>query len=387
MPADDPVDLVIGGRYRLIECVHADGGRQCWRAEDELLGRPIRVWLYRGLDAAGARELRERVRTLHQVRLPGLAAVHDLVDDADEVAVVTAPVPCSTLADLLREDRRPSLRTAAAIVSSLAITLDELHEHSSTVGALEPTDVLLGARGAVILVAGAAPADEAPARPDVVRLQELARALVLGDRPRDDAPRAVRLALERGPDAREDRTAREFAGELAAAIAFDDRTEVLPRERLTVIRRAIRRRAHARAIASLVVLSLSFTAGGIAAAATRNSDHALPRTTAVSAAKPVGQAVAVPTAAPVVPRAVATPAATPAAVMVAAGGVPSVIGMSRDDAGRALMAAGATSVVWRVDPKAKGVTQVVRQQPAPGEPLARGGAVTVHLDSAKEQQR
>ena len=379
---------IIGGRYRLIECVHADGGRQCWRAEDEILGRPVRVWLYRGLDAAGARELRERVRTLHSIRLPGLAAVHDLVDDADEVAIVTAPVPCRTLADLLRE-RRPSLGTAAGIVSSLALTLDELHLHSSTVGALEPCDVLLGARGALILVASAAAADDAPARPDVIRLQELARAIVLGDPPWDGAPRAVRLALERGPEAREDRTAREFAGELAAAIAFDDRTEVLPRERLTVIRRAIRRRAHARAIASLVVLSLSFAAGGIAAAASRQPESALPRATTAPAARPSGRTIALPAAAPVVAAAApaATPAATPAMVKVAARGIPSVIGMSRDDAARALMAAGATSVVWRIDPKAKGVAHVVRQEPAPGAPLARGGAVTVHLDSAKEQQR
>ena len=48
-------------------------------------------------------------------------------------------------------------------------------------------------------------------------------------------------------------------------------------------------------------------------------------------------------------------------------------------------AVGDRGVIWRTEPLARGITRVVRQEPAPGQPLARGAAVTVHLDSASQR--
>lgn len=359
----------IGERYQLVECIRVDGGRQCWRAVDELLRRPVRVWLYTGLDLEAAAALRRRLQALHTVRHTGLVTVYDLIDHDEELAVITEADPARPLADLLRTGQRPSLGTVRSIVSSLAEVLDELHLLGRTVSGLDAGDLLLRADGAAILDAPLAGSDREVTRPDIRALEELARALVLGTPPRSDVPPAARLAVDRLSGAGDRfRSARDFAGNLASAVAFDDRTEVLPRERWTALRWAAAERARARAVAGALILSVSLAAGGIAATATtRPADRPAPPAAALAA----------PTITPTPP-----PPATAATVR---SGTPSVLGMQRDDAARALMAAGAASVIWRTEPLAKGITRVVRQEPAPGQPLARGAAVTVHLDSAGQR--
>lgn len=362
----------IGERYQLVECIRVDGGRQCWRAVDELLRRPVRVWLYTGLDLEVATALRRRLQALHTVRHTGLVTVYDLVDHDDELAVVSEADPARPLADLLRTGQRPSLGTVRSIVSSLAEVLDELHLLGRTVCGLDATNLLLRADGAAILDAPLAGPEREVTRPDIRALEELARALVLGTPPRSDVPAAARLAVDRLSGVGDRfRSARDFAGNLASAIAFDDRTEVLPRDRWIALRRAAAERARARAVAVALVAAVSVAAGGlVATAATRPPDRATSPTVAI--ARPT-------------PNTTTSPAASRPAAAGTGSGTPSVLGMQRDDAARALMGAGAGSVIWRTEPLARGITRVVRQEPAPGQPLARGAAVTVHLDSASQR--
>lgn len=376
-PAADP-GTRLGERYRLVECVRVDGDRQSWRAVDELLRRPVQVWLHRGLDLDAAAALRRRVQALHRVRHPGLVTVYDLVDQEDEVAVITAPGAGVPLSELLQPGRLPSLGTTSTIVSSLAEILDDLYVADHALATLSAADVLLRPGGAAILDAPLAARDESASRPDVRALEELTRGLVLGSPPRPGLPEAVRLAVEelRARPGRT-RSARDHAGELAAAIAFDDRTEVLPRDRWVGLRRASER-ARARAVAVAMILSFSVATGGIVASATtRAADQNVPRQGEAAPEAPVA------TVAPAARVAALPPVASTAPLAAGRGMAPSVVGLPRDEAAAALMAAGAGSVTWRIDPKAKGVTQVVRQDPPAGQPLARGTKATLYLDSAK----
>lgn len=375
--ATDPRGRV-GERYRLVECVRVDGARQCWRAVDELARRPVRLWLYRGLDLEAAAALRCRLQALHTVRHIGLVTMYDLVDHDDEVTVVTEAGSGRSVADLLRPGQRPSLGTVRGIVSSLAEVLDELHRAGRTLSALNAADLLLRAEGAAILDAEVAAPEDGAFRPDVRALQELARALVVGNPARPDMPQAVRIAVERvsGADGRY-RSARDFAGDLASAITFDDRTEVLPRERWMAFRRAATERARVRTLAGAVILAFSLGAGGVAAAAATRPAERIVARPAVAPASPMAPPAKAPAAAPTVALLPTSADGRPV--------TPSVVGMPRDDAARVLIAAGAASVIWRTDPMAKGVTNVVRQEPAAGQPLTRGTTVTVYLDSPRSR--
>ncbi|MGW6505750.1 protein kinase domain-containing protein, partial [Nonomuraea angiospora] len=86
---------LVGGRYRLIEPVGEGGMGVVWRARDESLGREVavkRVRLAPGLDAASRAALCERAlaeaRTAAALRHPSIVAVHDLIVEDGDPAIV-----------------------------------------------------------------------------------------------------------------------------------------------------------------------------------------------------------------------------------------------------------------------------------------------------------
>lgn len=100
---------LVAGRYRLVERVGRGGMGTVWRAEDELLGRPVAVKKLlvpphlnddeiETLYERTRREARSAARITH----PHVVVVHDVVDDEGLPCIVMEYIPSVTLGDLVK---------------------------------------------------------------------------------------------------------------------------------------------------------------------------------------------------------------------------------------------------------------------------------------------
>jgi hypothetical protein len=161
MSDDWPIaGTLLAARYRLAERLETGGMADIWRAQDELLGRPVAVKLPTGAQVAW-REARMGARLSH----PSIAAVHDYreavrPDGTVAPFVVMELLGGETVAARLVRDPLP-LDEAARIGAAVADALAAAHTNGVVHRDIKPGNVMLTPTGVKILDFGiSAPAGE-----------------------------------------------------------------------------------------------------------------------------------------------------------------------------------------------------------------------------------
>jgi hypothetical protein len=124
LPGGD--DVLVAGRYRLVERLGVQGGSSTWRAADQVLNRPVMVWtLPPGFLRAGA--VVAAARAAGRLADPRLALVLDADDQGDFPYVVAEWPPGQSLGELLAAGGPEKPGSAAAMVAEAAGALAVAH--------------------------------------------------------------------------------------------------------------------------------------------------------------------------------------------------------------------------------------------------------------------
>ncbi|MFI2714221.1 protein kinase [Micromonospora sp. NPDC018662] len=151
-------NVVIAGRYRLIELVGRGGMGQVWRARDEELQREVAVkqvvppnWLAEHeRDELRARTLRE-ARTAARLNHPNVVRVYDVVRVQGDPWLIMEYVPSRSLQELIEADGPLPPGRAAGIGVAVHAALRAAHEAGVLHRDVKPANVLLARDGRVLL--------------------------------------------------------------------------------------------------------------------------------------------------------------------------------------------------------------------------------------------
>jgi eukaryotic-like serine/threonine-protein kinase len=133
------------GPYRLLDRLGAGGMGEVFLAEDSRLRRHVALKRLTGrafADVDARNRILREARAVAKVHHPGIAAIFDVVEDAETVWIVMEYVPGETLAHRLRQGRVP-LRQAIDIGVQIAEALADAHAHGVLHCDLKPSNVLL----------------------------------------------------------------------------------------------------------------------------------------------------------------------------------------------------------------------------------------------------
>lgn len=198
-----PAGTRIAGRYRLVDRVGGPDLAPVWKGADEVLARPVTVWLLGPGPVPGA--LVEAVRTTGRLTDPRVARIFDADYRADHPYVVSEWAPGEPLDSLLTHRGLPGPALAARIATQAAFALAAAHAAGQPHLHLGPQSVRLNASGVKItglgieaaLLGAADGADPAwAARADTRALAGILYALLTGYWPGEEAtalPPAPRL--------------------------------------------------------------------------------------------------------------------------------------------------------------------------------------------------
>ncbi|MGW0789628.1 serine/threonine-protein kinase [Streptomyces sp. NPDC002911] len=157
-PEDGP-NTMIAGRYRLLSQLGRGGMGVVWEALDTSLDRKVAVkgLLYPGAASAEAqanwvsrarREAQAIARTGHQ----NVVAVHDVIEDGNQVWIVMELLNSRSLADLLREQQQLSVPHAARIGLQVLRGLAAVHESGVLHRDVKPHNILFRPDGRALLM-------------------------------------------------------------------------------------------------------------------------------------------------------------------------------------------------------------------------------------------
>src|SRR5581483_5928536 len=156
--APDASARLLAGRYRLKQVLGKGGMGTVWRAEDEMLGRPVAVKELRLAAAMDEDEARRLVvRTLREakatarIRHAGAVTVFDVVEEDDRPWIVMELVESRSLAEVIKQDGTLSVRRAAEIGLEVLGVLGAAHRHGVLHRDVKPSNVLVGEDGRVVL--------------------------------------------------------------------------------------------------------------------------------------------------------------------------------------------------------------------------------------------
>jgi serine/threonine-protein kinase len=152
--ADGPIGSLILDRYRLLARLAVGGTAEVWRANDELLDRPVAVKLLHAhlvTDERARERLAAEARAVGALAHPGIARIYDLDLGSERPALVLELIEGHSLAARLDDGALPTGR-AATIVAEIAAALAHAHEHGVVHRDVKPGNILIDAWGHAHLV-------------------------------------------------------------------------------------------------------------------------------------------------------------------------------------------------------------------------------------------
>ena len=224
------------GPYKLLERTGEDRLGELWRARDTARGRTALVRLVDPQIAADATQraaLIAAARKAATLSHPSIAALFDVIEDADGIALAHEHVEGRTLASTLGGTPL-NPRMAVAIAIQIADGLAELHAADVLHGSVDAAQVVITQRGqAKLLNAGLMPWLTPGARPrdDLAALGELLSAMVGPNLPPDPWASDLRHAIDRtqpGHPRRYEAVATFAAALRSVSAALEARAEAQP---------------------------------------------------------------------------------------------------------------------------------------------------------------
>ncbi|MBB5825519.1 serine/threonine-protein kinase [Micromonospora carbonacea] len=150
--------VVIGGRYRLLDLVGRGGMGKVWRARDEMLHRDVAVKQVVPPAVLSGDELDElRLRTLREARTtarlnhPNVVRVYDVVPVDGDPWLIMEYVPSRSLQHILDTSGPLPPRRAAAVGLALLAALRAAHQAGVLHRDVKPANVLVAHDGRVML--------------------------------------------------------------------------------------------------------------------------------------------------------------------------------------------------------------------------------------------
>ncbi|HVE98918.1 MAG TPA: serine/threonine-protein kinase [Mycobacteriales bacterium] len=144
------VDLVLAGRYRLVQPVTGHAVTTLWRGVDEVLARPVAIRTLDRPDAmpGGADQFLDAAVTAGRLAHPRIASIYDASTEDGVSYVVSEWVDGGALVALLdAAPLRP--RRATTVVAQVAEAIAHAHECGVTHDDLDTHNVLLSADGSI----------------------------------------------------------------------------------------------------------------------------------------------------------------------------------------------------------------------------------------------
>jgi serine/threonine-protein kinase len=141
---------VLAGRYRLLSPLGHGGAGEVWRAEDQVLARPVAVKLLRRMEGDpmdAAERFRTEARAAARLTHPNVVGTYDVGTADGQVFLVMELVNGPDLAQLLRSQGLPSSKLVGDIALQGARALDAAHAAGIVHRDVKPGNLLLAADG------------------------------------------------------------------------------------------------------------------------------------------------------------------------------------------------------------------------------------------------
>jgi hypothetical protein len=140
------------GQYRVVERLGAGGMGSVYRAVDETLGRDVALKVIDTSMEGSRARLRAEAAAMARLSHPGIATVHELIEEDDRLVLVMELVRGQTLQQILEQVGVFSPRRAAELCMQALAALQHAHASGVVHRDLKPGNLMLGESGTIAIM-------------------------------------------------------------------------------------------------------------------------------------------------------------------------------------------------------------------------------------------